>query len=258
MSNIHSLSLYRVQVGQWTMGDALSALTVPALAKLSLTELAGMDWSDIEAFLIRHPKIMSLYLKCDVAIPLSTQQLPHDALPSLSTLRSSPLYIQHFLRSPESLPVLTHVEVDSHLPRTTGDFVADFSDVEDTLALIASHPSITSIGLPLLLNGMADEWLLSGSSRGKGGVRRDVERLITHVKTVKICPEITLTSSSTFGLLPHWLALIPAIQHVDLCIVWGLEVTQKMNFLRALAAMCPTAQTVQIGLERWTLAKLRL
>ncbi|KAF7974556.1 hypothetical protein HWV62_10034 [Athelia sp. TMB] len=256
-SNIHSLSLYKVECAPWTGGEALRALTLPSLAKLSITELPGLQWVDIAAFLVRHPKIMSLYLKCDAAIPAEAPQLPHNALPSLSTLRSSPLYIQHFLRSPTSLRVLKHVEVDSHLPRVTGDFVVDFADVEDTLVLLSRHPTITSIGLPLLLNGMANEWLMNGSSPGKDGGRRDVERLATHVKTVKICPTITLTSATTFALLPRWLALMPAIQHVDLTVVWGLDTTQKTTFLAELAAVCPTAETVQIGLERWSLDKFR-
>lgn len=256
-NKIHSLSFYKVQFDPWSAGEALSLLTLPSLAKLSITELPGLQWVDIAAFLVRHPKIMSLFLKCDATIPPLAPHLPEDALPSLSTLRSSPLYIQHFLRSPGSLSRLRHVEVDSHLPQTSGNFAADFADVEDTLALLAYHESITSIGLPLLLNGSADAWLTSGSNPGEEGKRRDVERLITHVKTVKLCPILTLTSATTFSLLPQWLALMPAVQHVDLTVVWGLPITQKMTFLRELASACPTCKIVQLGLERWSLDQFR-
>jgi hypothetical protein len=118
------------------------------------------------------------FIKSDKPKLPSSLALPEDALPSLWSLRTTPLYLQHLLRPRGLLPNLAYVEIDPGFPRRferRSIQVSDedrIADMEDSLALLARRERVSSLAIHLPWDTVADKWLTMGSlpSRGRGGI----------------------------------------------------------------------------------------
>jgi len=170
----------------------------------------------------------------------------------LSTLRATPQYVIHLLRPRNSLPSLTHVEVDPDFPMFdpgAGELsMADrFVGVEESLTRLARRRDITSLGLHLPLDRSAEAWLMTGS-HPRRGKRSNVERSLVHINSLTLCATLSYqVSDRTISLIPKWLSLFPTLQHTDFSVLSGrMSSVEEKKFLRAVVDTCPKMETVQV------------
>jgi hypothetical protein len=231
-------------------GKDLRFLTLPSLAILSITSPKDLQFCDLLAFLCRHSGIKDLTLKCEAAISAKSPAPPDDSLPVLSTLRTSPQYVVHLLRPPNSLPSLTHVVIDPNFPiwdphDGEPSNKSRFVQVDNSLASVASRRNVTSLGLYLPLDQSAETWLMSGS-HPRQGKRRDIECSLKYIDTLAVCGTIGgRVSPRTIPLMPKWVSLFPALRHANFGILLGqLSYAEEDKFLRAVIDACPELETV--------------
>jgi hypothetical protein len=262
LSPITNLKLNEVALSVDTMsfGKDLCLLTLPSLTSLSLTFFESLQFDDIVAFLCRHHRIVTLRLKGRSVINSRTSTLPNDALPSLSTLETTPRYMQHFLRPRGSLPSLRHVSLEPDISYTNNGVV----DAEDALACLAGRDGVSSLLFHLPLHETADYWLTRRShlQRGKGKRRRgrrDVERSLVHIRTLSLDLAAGYPiNTRTMSLIPQWFSLFPRLQHADFRnFSRPRSPDEEEVFMRAVADACPSMKTIHLGRHHRTAAELR-
>jgi hypothetical protein len=264
ISPITRLVLHQVALSDdsSSFGKDLQLMTLPSLTHLSVSSRGNLQFCDIASFLRRHHRIKNLTLKCDTAIPSASPSLPDDCLPVLTTLRTTPQYVIQLLRPRNSLPSLTHVDIDPGFTMFTPQFGElsvenRFAHVEECLTCLARRRDITSVGLYLPLCVSAEAWLTMGS-HPRRGKRRDVERHLVHINALTLHSTMGhQASAGTISLIPKWLSLFPTLQHVDLGILLGrMSSAEEKIFFRATIEACPKLETVELFWRR-SVAELR-
>ena len=257
LSPITNLTLNEVALSADTMsfGKDLCLLKLPSLTILSLTFFENIQIDDIVTFLCRHHRIVTLRLKGRGVINSRTLTLPKDALPSLTTLETTPRYMQHFLRPRGSLPSLRHVSLESDVSYTNNGV----ANAENALACLARRDGVSSLLFHLPPHETADFWLTRGSHPRRRRGRRDVERSLVHIRTLSLHLAAGHSiSPRTLSLIPQWLSLFPHLRHVDFRNFSMLRLpTEEEVFLRAVADACPRMETIHLGRHCRTAGELR-
>lgn len=252
-SPLHTMNLHDVVCSQGTssVGSMLPLLTLPALSYLYIFS-RDLLFEDIMPFLSRHDNLVSLTLKCDSQVPPKSRSLSASALPRLSSLHATPQYVRYLLRPKGCFPKLRNIVINPDFPFAAQASLIEsrFIDVEDSLASLSCHESISDLGLFLPSKSGAAQWLDTGSNPRRGK-RRNVEKTLNNITAMNLESSGYLAFDPNMTpLVLKWVGLFPALRHVafNACLP-AMSTEEEIKFVRSIGEVCPTMESVQVGLQ---------
>jgi len=264
-STITKLSLKFTSEASSTWKIFSATLSLPLLRTFSFTNelFIPLDvplFTDVEDFLINHPRIKNLSLY-GVGFPRSSD-VPRANFQCLYTIDAHPFYIiwlmNNLSSNPNFLPSLQGVTIpsDNHT-YSTGQ--PDFDDAlfDSALGAISSFPR--NISLTLIFNSKFhfEYWI---GSHVQAGVERSVISGLVHVTRLSIdnksCLEFT---DATIAIIPDWLQLFPALKYLKF--EWEVARNKarltEPQYLATISMLCQKLETMEVNWRMFDLELVR-
>lgn len=262
MSPICILALDKMTLSEdpFSFSRDMDLLTIPSLTTLKIESRNSLHFSDVAAFLCRHPSITSLRWICDTLIPINASPLPAMALPRLTHLHTTPEYLRRLMSVRGSFLSLESVTVDPSFsichPATMSNSQR-LDGLNNGLASMARRRDISALTIVLPGGSEAENWLRLGS-HPRRGKRNNIESTLLHIDNV-------IVEMYGFGdftddiraLLPGWLSLFPSLRHATVPSFFEVSDADTMAFLRAAANRCLNMKTIRINHKTYDLKQYR-
>jgi hypothetical protein len=244
-SPVQSLNLHHLQFTYGplsSVGEILHLLTLPALSFLAIAS-EKLQFSDLAAFLCRHPGVTAFILQCKAPIPPDCPAIPASALPNLLELQAPPHHIRYLLRTRGLCPELNRLVIRADHDGLWEDDRYPFRYVEDSLATLTRRHKVNYLGLYVPSASQAEEWLTTGC-HARRGKRRDVERSLTHIETVSLhTGDHRPLAPRLESLVVNWLGLFPALRIVALNSCFNDRTAARM--MEAIGEACPRLESAR-------------
>jgi len=245
MSPITHLSLRYLDMSPASWAKILARISIPTLFNLTI-RVKGLAFADFSRFISRHPRIAILDFE-HLSSGFQTDHLESTTMPNLSIVITYAGTLAHILQSKYAFPSLGFISISALINQDKSQPL-EFALLDHDLATIVRRRKTKEIPLLLQLSGLSGsmDWLrVYGVKRGRNRVERSLYCVTTLILSTKWC---FACSNTTLSLLPHWLALFPALQRVtflDHCT--QIKQDDKLAFIRSIAMVCPGVRTITIN-----------
>lgn len=268
-STITKLSLKLTSEASSTWKIFSATLFLPLLRNFSLFanelfipfKLDVPLFTDVEDFLINHPRIKNLSLDGVETPPPSA--IPRPSFQHLCTIEVHSFYIiwlmNNLSSSPNFLRSLQRVIVSSdNYAYSTGQPNLDHDTLFDSaLQAISSFPRTIALTLTFNSKTYFEYWI---SSHVRAGVEQSVISRLVHVTRLSIdnnhWRELT---DATIAIIPNWLHLFPALKYLKF--EWALARNKarltEPQYLATIAMLCQKLETVEVNWKMFDLQLIR-
>ncbi|KAG6810657.1 hypothetical protein H0H92_010869 [Tricholoma furcatifolium] len=189
---LSSLSLHNLDLPHDAWACLLSTLIFHSLAHVAFGN-SSIPFTDLDAFLSRHPSLETLDLTYGVPIGILPKTSSHNHFPRIRKLVANPEYLEHFLESPTGLPHLLDVIMTTdYAPAVRGvtsqNWEYDFSRFDGVIRKLEGLRRQTKFGLRILEQAGFSAWIKGLQTKRERGVMARVECVVELVVEVDSSP----------------------------------------------------------------------